>query len=471
MAELMASSQVLGVLVNNNHIGRAAVLRYKGAMAITGEQFNEILRLRLLQGWSIRRIARRLHMGRDTVAKTLAGKSAAPVRQKRSSKLDPFKPLIADLLETDSEASGAVILQRLQAKGYSGGKSILGDWLHKQRPPAGSKRAYVRVEVLPGERFEVDWGHFGSLDYGQDKRQLYGFCLIEAHSRRLYVEFTHSQSFETFARCHQHGFRYMGGVAREIAYDNLATAVIEHDGNLVRFNHRFLGLARDYHFMPRACHVRAPWEKGKVERAGVGYVKQNFWPLRSFSGLADLNSQARQWLGEIANQRLHRETREKPEERFRPDALRPLPPSDGDYRDGRPALVHKDLRLMFDANRYCAPARYVGHRLTVKADSYSVTLYDGINEVVAYPRCYAKSQTLGAERCQALWARLSGLGHRASRAVASLRFQLYSQHPPAATVPQEARAATKAQGAETQRARAGSCLAARIRRTYLRKWE
>jgi hypothetical protein len=35
------------------------------------------------------------------------------------------------------------------------------------------------------------------------------------------------------------------GVAREIAYDNLATAVAEHDGRLVRFLPRFLGFARE----------------------------------------------------------------------------------------------------------------------------------------------------------------------------------------------------------------------------------
>jgi hypothetical protein len=37
-----------------------------------------------------------------------------------------------------------------------------------------------------------------------------------------------------------HAFSAMGGVAREIAYDNLATAVAEHDGRLVRFLPRFL---------------------------------------------------------------------------------------------------------------------------------------------------------------------------------------------------------------------------------------
>jgi hypothetical protein len=59
--------------------------------------------------------------------------------------------------------------------------------------------------------------------------------LIECHSRKMYVEFTHSQSFETFVRCHMHAFEMMTGIARELWYDNLATAVAEHEGNLVRF--------------------------------------------------------------------------------------------------------------------------------------------------------------------------------------------------------------------------------------------
>ncbi|PWU10740.1 MAG: hypothetical protein C5B51_03830 [Terriglobia bacterium] len=85
---------------------------------------------------------------------------------------------------------------------------------------------------------------------------------FEAAVRRmLYVEFTHSQSFESFARCHMHAFTALGGVAREIAYDNLATAVAEHDGRLVRFLPRFLGFAREYGFFPHACNPASGWEK------------------------------------------------------------------------------------------------------------------------------------------------------------------------------------------------------------------
>jgi hypothetical protein len=178
----------------------------------------------------------------------------------------------------------------------------------------------------------------------------------------------------------------------------MLTVVAERDGRIVRFNPRFLAFAHEYGFYPRVCNPAAGWEKGKVERGGIRYVRQNFWPLRSFSDLADVNRQARQWLGEVANQRLHSETRERPEERFRPECLRPLPVLDSDYRDTVQVRVHKDIRLRFDGNRYCVPARFVGCRLTLKADSYSVTIYDEDREIVRYPRCWQRGQTLGAER-------------------------------------------------------------------------
>ena len=76
----------------------------------------------------------------------------------------------------------------------------------------------------------------------------------------------------------------------------------------------------------------------------------------------------------------------------------PLPAMTLDHRDIVEALVHKDLRLSFDGNRYCVPPRYVGRRLTVKADSSSVTIYDQHQEIVRYPRCWRRGQTFGAER-------------------------------------------------------------------------
>ncbi len=366
---------------------------------LSPEQINEIHRLHFVEKWPQRRIARHLHIGRHTLAKYLDTPAPSPSHRDRTSKLDAFKPAVAELLQQDPQAPAQVLFQRLQTLGYDGGITILKDHLQAVRKSAVLRQAYVRMESSPGERFDIDWGHFGALTYNGTPRKLYAFCLVECHSRKMYLEFTHSQSFETFVRCHMHAFQTLGGCARELWFDNLATAVAEHEGNLVRFNPRFLAFARECRFIPRACHVAAAWEKGKVERA-IGYVRQNFWPLRSFADLSDVNTQARRWLQEVANRRKHRETGQAPDDRFQPEALRPLPVLTPDYRDSTEALVHKDLRLTFDGNRYCVPPRYVGHKLTVKTDSSSLTIYDQTHEIVSYARCWERGQTFGAERFQ-----------------------------------------------------------------------
>jgi transposase len=370
---------------------------------LTSEQINDLHRLYWSERWPIRKIERHLKMGWKTIKKYLNAPAQGPAQRERHSKLDAFKGQIAEWLEKDPEVTAALIYQRLQPLGYRGGHSILQIHVRQVRPQLTAKRAFVRMEPLAGERFEVDWGHFDALSYSGDIRKLYAFALVDAHSRMLYVEFTHSQSFETFVRCHVHAFHALHGVAREIVYDNLATAVAEHDGRLVRFRPRFLGFAREYGFFPRACNPASGWEKGKVERA-IGYLRQSFWPLREFKDLHDINRQVRQWLTEVANQRVHRETRERPMDRFQPETLRPLPVIPYDYRDTAEALVHKDLRLQFDCNRYCVPHRYVGHRLTVKADASAVTIYDRVTEVVSYARSWRRGQTFGAERFERLLA-------------------------------------------------------------------
>ncbi len=368
-------------------------------MAMNPDQISKIYRLRHEEKWSVRRIARELHVSRKSIKKYLISPTGIPtVRKPRKTKLDDFKSVIREFVERDPKANAVVIAERLRPLGFTGEVTILRRYLRTLRKIARVPRAFIRVESSPGDCFEVDWGHFGVLDYQGDKRKLYAFCLVECHSRRLYVEFTHSQSFETFMRCHIHAFRFMGGLARECLYDNLWTAVTRHDGRIIQFNPRFLVFARVYGFYPRACNPAAGWEKGKVERGGVGYLRQSFWPLRSFVDLADVNRQVRQWLDEVANKRIHSETRERPDDRFRADALKPLPTLDADYRDTVLARVHKDIRLRFDGNRYCVPRQYVGRMLVIKADSSAVTIYEDECEIVRYARSWRRGQTFGAER-------------------------------------------------------------------------
>jgi transposase len=88
--------------------------------------------------------------------------------------------------------SAVVIKQKIDELGYEGGISILKDHLKTIRKPV-EKNAFIRFKSPPERQMQIDWGHFGSLRYGDTKRKVYCLAVIECHSRMLYVQFVHSQ--------------------------------------------------------------------------------------------------------------------------------------------------------------------------------------------------------------------------------------------------------------------------------------
>jgi transposase len=366
-------------------------------MVLKPDQIQAIYHLSQAEQWSIRKISYHLGLDRQTVRKYALRPVIEQKNRQRKSKLDPFRLQIQQWLAQDPKLSGQRILDRLHPLGYPGGHSILDVYLSQVRP-RHQLQVFVRVEVPAGEQFQVDWADCGQIDYGGARRRLYAFALLEAHSRLLYLEFTHAMTLATLCRCHLHAFQRLNGVAREVLFDNMRTVVRERNGTLVGFNLLFLDFARQLGFVPKVCQVASPWQKGKIERA-IGYVKSSFLDGRPpFPSLEEANRQARIWLDEVANHRLHRETRQKPAERFQPKALKPLPSRLPDCRDAVTVLASPDLRVSFDGNRYGIPARWAGCPLLLKADSSSVTLFDQDREIVCHPRCWGRGASIGVER-------------------------------------------------------------------------
>ena len=349
-------------------------------------------------GLSVRKIAATLGLSRPTVQKYLDDPTAQATKPTRASKLDPFKDDIARMLETDPKVSAAVIRQHLQERGFEGGATIVRDYLSHVRPSAQAKAAFIRFESDPGVQCQIDWGHFGSVPYGHTQRKLYCLAVIECHSRLLYLDFTHSQRQETLHRGLLGAFRFFQGTPKELVHDNMLTAVIEHQGPVVRFNDQFLEFLRPFHINPIACNVNQPQEKGKVEKGAIHYIRHNFWPLRSFTNLDDLQAQANHWRDQVANRRVHRTTGFRPIERFRPEAMRPLPEFLPDCRDTAVAKVHRDFAILFDGNAYSAPPWAIAKTLTVKADHRHVTLYFKDRAIATHTRCWGRNQRLELPR-------------------------------------------------------------------------
>lgn len=346
------------------------------------------------EGLSIRKTAKTLKLCRKTVTKYLKEPNPKRPTVVRASKLDPFKDEIGRLLQIDPEASAVVISQRLAQQGFQGSISLLRGYLRTVRGSFKKREPFIRFESAPGEQCQIDWGHFGSLAYGNTRRKLYCLAAVECYSRMLYLEFTHSQRQETLHRCLLNAFRLFQGTPKELVHDNMRTAVLERDGQLVRFNEAFLEFLRPFKIVPKACNVAKPHEKGKVEKGAIHYIRHNFWPLRSFKNLKDVQTQANQWRDYVANVRVHNTTGERPVDRFKPEAMRPLPELLPDCRETAPGKVYSDFSIRFDANAYTAPPWVIGKHVVVKADNNTVTIYLKDKVIATHARCWQRRQRI-----------------------------------------------------------------------------
>jgi hypothetical protein len=173
----------------------------------------------------------------------------------------------------------------------------------------------------------------------------------------------------------------------------MMTAVTERCGSVIRFNDAFLDFLRIFKIVPRACHIRSPQEKGKIEKS-IDYLRQNFWPLRSFRDLMDVQGQVNQWRDGVCNVRVHQTTGNRPIDRFAGVSLRPLPPLLPDCRESATLLVHQDFAVRFDDNSYTAPPWTIGRRLTVKADQTTVKLYHREKQVAVHHRSWERKKRI-----------------------------------------------------------------------------
>jgi len=237
------------------------------------ETFCKIRDCRERQRLTVAQTSRALHLHPRTVAKWSARSHFEPRRRvSRGSLLDPFKPRITRLLDT-YPYSAVQIFQRLREEGYGGGMTIVRDYVRRIRPP--KRPVYLKLHFVAGECAQIDWGSFGSVVVGNTRRRLSFFVMVLAYSRRLFVEFTVSQTMEHFLACHEHAFAELG-VPSKLMVDNLKSAVLQRLAGVAPvFNPRYLDFARHHAFEIVACNVGRGNEKGRVE-SGVGYVKKNF---------------------------------------------------------------------------------------------------------------------------------------------------------------------------------------------------
>jgi len=343
------------------------------------------------QGLSIQSISRLLGFDRKTIRKYLLKPDGTPAygpRAGRPSKLDAFKPYIEERQKA-GVWNAQVLLRELRARGYTGGYTILKDWLQPQRESAQTV-AVRRFETPPGKQAQVDWGHLGAIEINGQERKLNGFTFTLCYSRAMMAEAALDQKLGMLLKMHEEAFRQLGGVPEEILYDRMKTVWVEIDerGEVV-WNPVFLDFARYWGFTPRLCRPYRAQTKGKVE-SGVKYVRRNFLcglQGREPSCLPDLNAQLRAWVWEVANQRVHGTTHEQVAMRWNVDRFNLLP-LDGrrsyPLADDELRKVARDAYVSWQGSRYSVPWIYAGKQVWVRDQSGEVEVHYGCERIAVH---------------------------------------------------------------------------------------
>jgi transposase len=353
------------------------------------------------EGLSIRAIGELLGYDRKTVRKYLLAPESVPnygPRERSPSKLDSFKDYLADRLKA-GVWNAQVLLRELRQRGYLGGYTILKDWLQPQRASAKTV-AVRRFETPPGKQAQVDWGHLGYLETDSGSRKIWGFAITMGYSRRMWASAALDQKLGTLLRMHEAAFQEWGGVPEELLYDRMKTVWLGTDERgEVLWHPVFLDFARYWGFKPRLCRPYRAQTKGKIE-SGVKYLRRNFLCGllgREPSCLMDFNTELREWLGTVANQRVHGTTYEKVLIRWDMDQFN-LQPLNGrpsyPYADDELRKVARDAYVAWRASRYSVHWKYAGKEVWVRERGSEVEVYCGNERIAVHQQATRKHEVI-----------------------------------------------------------------------------
>lgn len=199
----------------------------------------KIRRMHIRNGLSLRAVARRTRLSRNTIRRWLRQADVVePKYSKRETKsvVDLWADQLSAWLRADSHRAkrerrtALVMYQTIKQQGYLGSYNrvcaFVRSW--KSEQAGAPKQAASRA-----------------------------FCLV------AYM----SQSHEMLFDAHAKAFAAFGGVPRRGIYDNMKTAVDRVGrGKQRTINARFEAMCSHYLFDPEFCNRAAGWEKGIVEK-------------------------------------------------------------------------------------------------------------------------------------------------------------------------------------------------------------
>jgi len=346
----------------------------------------------LIEGQSIRRVAREMGLSRVTVRKYL--ESAEPAARGYKPRARPIwervRPRLEELLTeweprttAKQRLTGVRLHRALREEGYQVGLTMILEYLRERR----RQRAEVYVPLVhhPGEA-QVDFFEV-VVEIGGERRKAWKFLLRLMYSGREFAWLYERCDQLAFLDGHVRAFAYLEGVVRRGVYDNLTAAVRKIVGARRELTGRFLALVSHYLFEPDFARIGEGHDKGGVESRGKAIRLAHLTPIPrgenleaiSRQLLADLEAafavRRRDAAGKLASE-LWAEERTQ---------LLALPATGFEVRKAVPVEISSSSMVRIEGAWYSVPSRWARLDATayIGADDVRITC---LGESVTHPR-------------------------------------------------------------------------------------
>jgi transposase len=362
------------------------------------EGWAELRREHFVRGVSIKELARRTGMSRNTVRSALRS-AAAPMYSRPSpvSKLDPFKDEVHRLLKADPKLPGQRVRELITPLGFDGGKTIVDDYLREVRPLFDPPRTFQRTIYRPGEicqfdlwepKLEIPVGH------GQTRR---GWVVVacSGYSRAGAGALVFSTQIPDLLFGIRRCLWSLGALAQTLVWDRQSGLHAGGGRPTVDFAAFCGALKVGWHF----CDRGDPQAKGAVERL-QDFLEKSFEPGRVFANERDYQLQLDGWFDTRANPRTHKTLRCRPIDRLleEHEVMAPLPGTPPDVDRRWVLRVPPDPYLRFDTNDYSLDPGLAGRRVEARVTDREVlaVALDTGELACRHPRSFAKHRTITA---------------------------------------------------------------------------
>ena len=266
------------------------------------------------------------------------------------------------------------------ARGFDIGRSTVAKHILKKRKKA--REAFIRQEYDLGDRLEYDFGEVKLVIAGIASTY-YLAALASPASDFRWAYLYENQKKEVFFDSHVRFFEEMGGIWKEVVYDNMRNVVTRFIGrNEKELNADLFKMSIYYGFKINVTNCFSGNEKGYVESA-VKCIRNKVFALRYTFGTLD---EARHYLADRL-QGLNAGSRIEEEKLSLLQARPPL-----EIAKISEHVVDKYSFIRVENNFYSVPDYLVGYTLTVKIYPEEIMVFSGFGEVCKHKKLTGKGE-------------------------------------------------------------------------------